>query len=895
MGDGLADRLLVHLAPRDVGELHEHARAVQAGERGLGRGSEALAALSRPREGAAARVEAWTVGLGGRVAGASPLGDFLDVELPEAAAAAALGPVQALGAVRGLPEELAGDVLRAHWLGLPEGVRPSGAEASPQAPRVAPARSLLKETTLSSEELALLQGGDVPTTAAWGDTIGVSSGVAALLTRGLYGEVHDAYVRTFSQASLLNDAMPMHHAAMVIPCGVGVDPLTRGMTIEYHSSSGRMCSFSTRTTLKEWYGDTQPDDLIDAPEMPASIIVGGGQWATYDLKPSKQYRCGDLFPAETAEQSCRDWGRGMTLGMASTISDIAILPQITVDTTVFVYNLEELPTFVGLSDADTRTVVTDFDFGAAKVSGKGGLAELVRLETGLKHLGYFNCEKEDDSAAACFNVDMVHRDASFFVESSESYPFSAPSHASMYSNTPLILGATVTPDYAKRAYGAGGNAPGTASGLGMLGLYLGSYNAMNQTALDEATAAFGLPSPEVIVYPGPLGPDNYISRQDGSVKRINPQADCLGCFFGVTRSESNLNVQMVAEYGPGADVGFIPTIDGLLPEAGAPFTDCAEIDYYIYVLQANQETSPPKRLPKVISLSWGLAEESSRIFPDGLPMMGHCEESFAKLAAMGVHAVVSSGNDGAVDHTSYPGKCNEQGEVGYSYLMTSYPATSPYVTAVGATMDIRMAPGEEPVVAACMGPLGGGITSGGGFSWVYERPDWQSSAVEGYLAKDHSAFPYLPAIDKPDKDLNRFDNFNPDGRGVPDVSLYGYNIPILDEDTVSIIAGTSATAPAFAGLLLQLHARLEESGACGDRDIVFVQLNRFLYAASKTHADAFIDIVHGHNAFGMGLEFCGLGYPASEGWDPVTGLGMPYMPALTVAAIEMAEEYFCAA
>merc|ERR1712091_536253 len=120
----------MHLAPRGAGELHEHARAVQAGERGVSRGSEALAALSRPREGAPARVEAWAVTLGGRVAGVSPRGD----------------------------------VLRAHWVGFPEdGRSPSGAEASPQAPRVATARSLLQGSSYEAERAALLREGVVPT------------------------------------------------------------------------------------------------------------------------------------------------------------------------------------------------------------------------------------------------------------------------------------------------------------------------------------------------------------------------------------------------------------------------------------------------------------------------------------------------------------------------------------------------------------------------------------------------------------------------------------------------------------------------------------------------------------------------------------------------------------
>ena len=57
-------------------------------------------------------------------------------------------------------------------------------------------------------------------------------------------------------------------------------------------------------------------------------------------------------------------------------------------------------------------------------------------------------------------------------------------------------------------------------------------------------------------------------------------------------------------------------------------------------------------------------------------------------------------------------------------------------------------------------------------------------------------------------------------------------------------AVTSASTPMFGGLLLQLLARLEESGVRGSREITFVQLNRFLYKAAKTHPDAFIDVVH---------------------------------------------------
>merc|ERR1712159_625075 len=135
--------------------------------------------------------------------------------------------------------------------------------------------------------------------------------------------------------------------------------------------------------------------------------------------------------------------------------------------------------------------------------------------------------------------------------------------------------------------------------------------------------------------------------------------------------------------------------------------------------------------------------------------------------------------------------------------------------------------------------------------------------------------------------------FAPSGRGYPDASLYGYNIPIIDDGKIYASGGTSASTPMFGGLLLQLHARLEESGVCGSREITFVQLNRFLYKSAKTHPDAFIDVVHGNNAFDASTTNCGLGYPAAKGWDPVTGLGMINMPEFTKAAEELAEEYFC--
>ena len=95
----------------------------------------------------------------------------------------------------------------------------------------------------------------------------------------------------------------------------------------------------------------------------------------------------------------------------------------------------------------------------------------------------------------------------------------------------------------------------------MSAVEIGYYNFMSQDNLDEANAIFGLPSPEVLIYPGPYGPGNYPDQPDGYLGRFTD--DCDDCVINLV--ESNMDVQMLAQYGPGGDVGFIPSMDGLAP------------------------------------------------------------------------------------------------------------------------------------------------------------------------------------------------------------------------------------------------------------------------------------------------------------------------------------------
>jgi len=131
---------------------------------------------------------------------------------------------------------------------------------------------------------------------------------------------------------------------------------------------------------------------------------------------------------------------------------------------------------------------------------------------------------------------------------------------------------------------------------------------------------------------------------------------------------------------------------------------------------------------------------------------------------------------------------------------------------------------------------------GGGVSDVFPLPSWQTTAG-------------VPALSS-----------GSTGRGVPDVAgnadpLTGYQIVVDGKQTV--VGGTSAVAPLWAGLI----ARLAQ--ATGKK---FGLLQPLLYSGVTPGTDVagFNDITSGNNG----------AYSAGPGWDACTGLGSPQGNAL---------------
>jgi tripeptidyl-peptidase-1 len=304
-------------------------------------------------------------------------------------------------------------------------------------------------------------------------------------------------------------------------------------------------------------------------------------------------------------------------------------------------------------------------------------------------------------------------------------------------------------------------------------------------------------------------------------------------------SEANLDLQYilglshplpVTEYSTGGQ-------GPLVPDINEPDAATSENEPYLDFLQAVLK-SKQKDLPQVISTSYGEDEQS--IPPKYARTVCNL---YAQLGSRGVSVIFASGDSGVGT-----GCVSNDGRNATRFL-PQFPATCPFVTAVGATQ-------FQNETAASF--------SAGGFSDLWPRPSYQDQAIQTYLGRLGEQWKGL---------------FNPGGRAFPDVSAAGFNYAVMDKGLPSPVEGTSAAAPTFAALIALLNdARLRASRP------VLGFLNPWLYAEGYK---ALNDITtggstgcDGRSRFGGpvlpgGAVVPGASWKAVKGWDPVTGFGTP--------------------
>jgi len=206
---------------------------------------------------------------------------------------------------------------------------------------------------------------------------------------------------------------------------------------------------------------------------------------------------------------------------------------------------------------------------------------------------------------------------------------------------------------------------------------------------------------------------------------------------------------------------------------------------------------------------------------------------FAKAGVRGSSILFASGDGGVSGGQSQP--CTT--------FIPTFPAGSPYVTAVGATYITSTSTLTESGVSF----------SSGGFSNYFDRPSYQTTAVSNYFTMYGSNFPNASL-------------YNQTGRGIPDVAAVGTNFPIVVGGNTYGVDGTSCSSPTFTAVVALLNdIRLN----AGKSPLGF--LNPLIYQ----NGAAFNDITTGNNP-GCRTN----GFYAAKAWDPITGWGTPNYPAL---------------
>ncbi len=282
-----------------------------------------------------------------------------------------------------------------------------------------------------------------------------------------------------------------------------------------------------------------------------------------------------------------------------------------------------------------------------------------------------------------------------------------------------------------------------------------------------------------------------------------------------------------------------------------------------------------QRVASILSISYGSCEPGNAASD-----VTSNSALFQQANAQGQTILASSGDSGATD-------CDNSSIAAADGLAVDFPASSPFVTAIGGTMfndtdanwaSVTPSTTTPDVVTSALGYIPEMVwneystfnslaAGGGGASLYFAKPAWQVAA----------GVPSDSSRDVPDIALNAAANH----------VGYLYCIPVVPGDpnatldsctngfrnsagALSVVGGTSAGTPSFAGVLALIEQKLNATTGLGN-------INPTLYGQSGTAA--IHDITTGNNSSPCthGSPDCqtasSLGFSAAPGYDLATGLG----------------------
>lgn len=341
----------------------------------------------------------------------------------------------------------------------------------------------------------------------------------------------------------------------------------------------------------------------------------------------------------------------------------------------------------------------------------------------------------------------------------------------------------------------------------------------------------------------------YLERYNKPAADAKPQYKVIG--NGDPNEGSDPTAKFEVALDTQTALGLAWPAQGVFYNKGGVFGPNAGKTYDPFV-QFLHELTTNKTVPSVVSFSESMPED---MMDPGYAR--HLCNLMARVALRGVSLLFSTGDNGP-NGDQPTGKHK-------SIFEPEFPATCPWVTAVGGTTNLKDETAATKSTISGISSLGY-TASGGGFSNLFPRPNYQLDVVDSYVSK------HVP------KGYEKESGYSSKGRGIPDVSAFSTNFPTVVSSITLPIGGTSASTPLWAAIITLLN---DYEASKGRPPLGF--LNLWLYNLES----GLKDITTGGNSAG-GCNLLGgctlpktLGYNVTTGWDPVTGLGSPIFKELT--------------
>jgi subtilase family serine protease len=342
-----------------------------------------------------------------------------------------------------------------------------------------------------------------------------------------------------------------------------------------------------------------------------------------------------------------------------------------------------------------------------------------------------------------------------------------------------------------------------------------------QNDLQVFDSAYGLPAPPSFSVLAPLGQLQFDPNTPGMIGWA---------------AEISLDVEWAHAMAPDANIVLMTSpVNETQGVQGMP--------EFLYL----EQYAVNHHLGKIISQSWATTENTLFTIPGGRQVINNFDRFYQKADAAGVTVLGSTGDSG----TANP---DINGNI-YPFPTVNFPASSPYITAVGGTSLFADTNGNYQNETAWS-------ATGGGISQYFNEPNYQKTTLPASAQKLLNGHRGLPDI-----------AFNADpGTGV----LVYLSFPGVPAGWY-IFGGTSEGSPTWAGIIA-------DGNQMAGHSLGFINPAVYKLGKGSDYAESFHDITVGNNR-----QDNIPGYDATPSWDPTTGWGTPKVATFLEELIEQSE------